>query len=360
MPSEFGRNIVTTLFGESHGTCVGAVVSGFPAGEEIDMAQLSRFMERRAPGRLPFSTSRKEPDVPEIVSGVADGRTNGFPLTVIIKNTNVRRGDYSAISSTPRPGHADYTAWVKYGPRADMSGGGHFSGRLTAPLCAAGGIALQMLSRRGIRIGAHLASVGSISDQRFPLEPEPELFEEIASRDMPVIEEEAGKKMLGEIESARADGDSVGGSVECAVTGVPAGIGGPAFDGIEGRLSQAVFGIPAVKGIEFGSGFEGSLWRGSRNNDQFYLKDGSVKTLTNNCGGILGGISDGMPIVFRAAFKPTPSISKKQMSVDLTTMSPAEIEIKGRHDPCVAVRAVPAVEAAAALVILDMLSEVSL
>ena len=357
MSSEYGKALKISVFGNSHDKAVGVNIDGLPAGEEIDREKLLAFMERRAPGRNAFSSARKEADIPVFLSGIADGKTCGTQICAIIENRDVRSGDYDGFAVTPRPGHADYTAVVKYGEDTDIRGGGHFSGRMTAPICIAGGIAKQILEKRGIYIGAHLSSAGTEKDDAFPLYPTKELFEEIAKKPFPVINNDRGEKMKEIITSAAAQLDSVGGTVECAVFGVNAGLGSPMFDGLENRMAAAVFGIPAVKGIEFGAGFDSSKMFGSENNDAFKIKDGRVVTETNNCGGILGGISNGMPIVFKVAFKPTPSIGKEQKTVNLKTMTDTVITVKGRHDPCVAVRAVPAVEAIAAIVMLDILLE---
>jgi len=348
MSESYGENIQVTIFGQSHAPAIGVTIDGLPAGEEIDLDELRAFLSRRAPGNNAWSTPRKEADEPEIQCGMANGKTCGAPLTAIIRNQNTRPGDYANLRTVPRPGHADYTAYVKYDGSADMSGGGHFSGRLTAPLCIAGGICKQILKREGIEIKARLQAIGGIED------PGDILTEEIGT-DFPVIHGEAGAKMQECIAKALSEGDSVGGIIECVVTGLPVGLGGPLFDGMEGRISQAVFGIPAVKGIEFGVGFASAKLRGSENNDAFCIKDGNVQTETNRCGGILGGITNGMPVLFRAAFKPTPSISRPQKSVDLTTGEETTLEIKGRHDPCIVPRAVPVVEAAAAIAVYDAL-----
>lgn len=302
-----------------------------------------------------MTTRRKEGDRPEFLSGIQDNTTTGFPICAVIKNSDQHSSDYSNLRTNPRPSHADYTAYLRYGESRDMRGGGHFSGRLTAPLCIAGGICLQMLERRNIHVGAHLLQVGSVKDDPLPLYPTVELFHDIASRNPAVINPEAGTKMESVIVEASRRLDSIGGIIECAVTGVPGGIGSPMFEGIENRLAKVLFGIPAVKGVEFGSGFEGALQYGSQNNDPFILKDQKIATATNHEGGINGGITNGMPIVFRVAIKPTASISQKQRTVNLDTMQETEIVIKGRHDPCIAVRAVPVVEAAAAAEITDIL-----
>lgn len=355
MSSEFGTTLKTSVFGESHGPAIGVVLQGLPAGEAVDLDALNAFLARRRPGQGPMTTRRNETDEPEFLAGLKDGKTTGFPLSAIIRNKDQHSNDYDNLRTNPRPSHADYTAFVKYGASRDMRGGGHFSGRLTAPLCIAGGICLQMLERRGIFIGAHLKSVADVEDDTFPLEPTKELFAEVRNRNPAVLNEAAGEKMKNAIEAARLDADSVGAVIECAVIGLPAGLGSPMFDGIENQLAKALFGIPAVKGLEFGSGFAGTKLRGSENNDPFTVSDGVIKTTTNNSGGCNGGIANGMPVVFRAAFKPTASIGKPQQTVNLKTMEETELVIKGRHDPCVAVRAVPVVEAVTALVLTDLL-----
>ncbi len=355
MNSEFGKLLKVNIFGESHGDAIGCTVIGLPAGEKIDLDKLYAFIKRRAPGGA-LATKRKEADIPRFLSGIKDGVLTGAPLCAIIENTDTRSGDY-AFGDTPRPSHADYTAKLRYGNAVDMRGSGHFSGRLTAPLCIAGGICLQLLERRGIHIGAHLQSVGRFMDEDFPLYPTKELFEEIAAKPLAVISDDAMEAFTEEIESARMMCDSVGGCIETAVIGLKGGIGSPMFDGVENRIAQAIFGIPAVKGIEFGMGFASARLKGSQNNDPYCIVDGKVATATNNSGGIVGGITNGMPVVFRCAMKPTPSIGIKQQTVKLSTMEEATVEIKGRHDPCVAVRAVPVFEAVTATVILDMLLE---
>ncbi|MBE6932444.1 MAG: chorismate synthase [Ruminococcaceae bacterium] len=329
MSNTFGNRFRFTIWGQSHAPAIGVTMEGLPAGTAIDFDRLQRFMDRRAPGAK-GTTPRKEADRPEFVAGLVDGITCGAPVTAIIYNQNVRRGDYDNLRHVPRPGHADYTAWVKYGDSRDHSGGGQFSGRLTAPLCIAGGICLQLLEEKGIAVEAKLIQVGP--------EKDPEKF-------------------MACIEAAAKAGDSVGGIIECCVSGLPAGLGGPMFDGMENRISQAVFGIPGIKGIEFGSGFAGSAQYGSQNNDPFYLEDGKVVTRTNAHGGILGGITSGMPIVFRVACKPTPSIAIRQDSVDLTNNQETKLSIHGRHDPCIALRAIPCVEAAAAVAVYDAILE---
>ena len=348
MSSSFGENIRVSIFGQSHSGAIGVTVDGLPAGEKIDLAQLQRFLDRRAPGRNDYSTTRREADVPEILCGLKDGLTCGAPLTAIIRNGDVRSQDYEPLRTTPRPGHADFTAQVKYGGAQDAAGGGHFSGRLTAPLCIAGGICLQLLAREGITVISRIASIAGVAD-------EGELTGSTAEKDFPVVSDVRGEEMRAAIEAARTEGDSVGGVIECAVLGVPAGLGDPMFDGMENRIAALVFGIPAVKGIEFGAGFAAAAMRGSEHNDAFALQDGRVVTKTNHCGGILGGITTGMPISFRAAVKPTPSIAREQESVDLDTMQIVKLRVGGRHDPCIVPRAVPCVEAAAAIAVYDAL-----
>ncbi|MCI2058795.1 MAG: chorismate synthase [Oscillibacter sp.] len=357
MSSEFGTVLRVSVFGQSHGRAVGVVVDGLPAGEAVDTEDLQRFLNRRAPGRSAQSTRRFESDEPVFLSGLEGGKTCGAPLCAVIENTGQHSADYDALRDTPRPGHADYAAWAKWGGAADLRGGGHFSGRLTAPLCVAGGIAKQILSRRGIFVGAHLAAAAGIADEPFPLHPGAELFAAVAAKPFPVLWDDAGERMKAAVAAAAAEGDSVGGIVECAAVGLPAGVGEPMFGGVENRLAAALFGIPAVKGVEFGAGFAAAASRGSENNDPFTVEGGAITARTNRAGGILGGITDGMPVTLRAAFKPTPSISRPQRTVSLSRMEETELRVRGRHDPCVAHRAVPVVEAVTAAVLLDLLLE---
>lgn len=357
MSSEFGHLLKISVFGQSHGKAIGVVVDGLPAGEAIDLDELQAFLDRRKPGKNRLSTARKESDAPTFLSGLENGKTCGAPLCAVMENGDQHSGDYAGLTDTPRPGHADYTAAVKWGGQADMRGGGHFSGRLTAPLCIAGGIAKQILARRGIHVGAHLSEVAGISDMPLPLHPTAELFEKLAAKDFPVLDDGAGERMQQAILAAREELDSVGGIVECAAIGLPAGLGDPMFDGVENRLAAALFGIPAVKGVEFGAGFAAARSRGSENNDAFSVQNGAVVTDTNHAGGILGGITNGMPILLRTAMKPTPSIARAQKTVRLSQMEEIPLEIRGRHDPCIAHRAVPVVEAVTAAVLLDLLLE---
>lgn len=348
MSSTYGKNIKLTVFGESHSDSIGVTVEGLPAGFKVDQEKLGTFLSRRAPGNNAWSTPRKEADAPEFLCGIVDDVICGSPLTAVIRNSNTRSKDYSKLLDNPRPGHADYTALVKYNGANDYRGGGHFSGRLTAPICIAGGICLQILEREGISIRARIKSIGGICD-------ESEFDNSVASKDFPTVSDEAGEKMKTLIAQLRSEADSVGGIVECIIEGVPVGLGDPMFDGMENRIAQIVFGIPAVKGIEFGAGFDVANRRGSENNDPYIMDGNKVATKTNNCGGILGGISNGMPIVFRAAFKPTPSIAKEQDTVNLPSGENTKLVIEGRHDPCIVPRAVPVVEAAAAIAVYDAL-----
>lgn len=357
MSSMFGHQIRVSVFGQSHSSGIGVVIDGLPAGEPIDLNELASFLGRRAPGQGAYTTARKEPDTPEFISGLLDSRTCGAPLTAIIRNTDTRSKDYDRLRDIPRPSHADYAAHLRYGGFQDVRGGGHFSGRLTAPLCIAGGICKQILARRGIRIGAHIAAIGSVKDDPFPTVSLSESDFVPTNRAFPVRNEAMGEKMKELIAVCRADADSIGGIVECGVTGFPAGIGNPMFDGIENRIAAAIFGIPAVKGIEFGNGFDCATLRGSENNDPYRMENGKIVTETNHAGGITGGISTGMPILFSAAFKPTPSIAKCQDSISLSAMENTDLVIEGRHDPCIVPRAVPVVEAVTAIVLLDLLCE---
>lgn len=357
MSSLFNGGISVSIFGESHGKGIGVVMDNLPAGEPIDLDEIGVFMARRAPKKDGTSTMRSEKDIPDILSGFFEGKTTGTPLAAVIFNTDQHSKDYGNISHIARPAHADYTGFLRYNGANDPRGGGHFSGRITAPLVFAGAVCAQILKRRGITTGAHIRSIKGISDEAFdPMNVTAEQLEAVKSRSFPVISDEAEEKMRAEILSARNNLDSVGGVIECAAVGFPAGVGSPMLDGLENVISRLVFAIPAVKGIEFGNGFGCAELFGSENNDEFALKDGKVVTLTNNHGGILGGISSGMPIIFRAAFKPTPSISRPQNSVDFKKMIEQELVIKGRHDPCVVPRAVPCVEAALNIALVSALS----
>lgn len=356
MASYLGEHIHVSVFGQSHSPAIGVVVDGLPAGERVDMEELGRFLKRRAPGQNATSTPRKEADLPQFLSGLVDDVTCGAPLAALIENTNTRSQDYAQLRDKPRPGHADFTAQVKYGGFQDVAGGGHFSGRLTAPLCIAGGICLQILKRRGIEVAAHIASIAGEADRPFdPMGESVETMDALKRAPFPVLDEKSGELMRKAILQAKEEGDSVGGVIECLVTGVPAGLGEPMFGGMENRLAAALFGIPAVKGVEFGAGFGVATMRGSENNDPFTVKDGKLVTETNHAGGILGGITNGMPLVFRLAVKPTPSIAKQQQTVSLSKKQVEELVVTGRHDPCIVPRAVPVVEAVTALVLTDLL-----
>ncbi len=353
MSSMTGNKIKISVFGQSHSKGLGVVIDGLPAGKKIDMEKVQKFMQRRAPGRNSLSTQRKEADAPEILSGFVNGVTCGAPLCAVIHNTNQHSADYNNIMDTPRPSHADFSGNIRYNGFNDVSGGGHFSGRLTAPLCFAGAVCMQILDDMGIEIQAHIQKIKNVYDDKID-------FVNIgkwntAEKDFPVINDEKGMLMINEIEKARENGDSVGGVIECAVTGVKAGCGDPMFDGVENGLAKNIFGIPAVKGVEFGNGFDATDLYGSENNDDFCIVDGEIKTVTNNAGGINGGITNGMPIVFRTAIKPTPSIYKEQNSVSLANKTEQKLQIQGRHDPCIVQRAVPVVEAVTAFTILDII-----
>lgn len=356
MSSTWGKHLKISIWGESHSDSIGVVVDGLPAGEHIDSEELLAFMARRRSSGGATDTARVEADLPEIQSGLLNDTTCGTPLCALIRNTNTNSKDYSLFHSVARPGHADYSGYLRYEGHNDIRGGGHFSGRLTAPLVFAGGIARQVLARKGIHICAHIQQVGTLAERRFSLAKLDEnLVERLNRSFFPVLEEEKGAAMQSEIARLRSEGDSVGGIVECAVLGMPGGYGDPMFDSVESQLASLLFSIPAVKGVEFGSGFELSSLCGSEANDPFRICDGKIVTESNHNGGILGGITTGMPIVFRCGFKPTPSIAKEQKTVDFRNMEEVNLSISGRHDPCIVRRAVPVVEAAAALTVLDIM-----
>lgn len=348
MSSLWNNRISISIFGESHGPAIGVVIDNLPSGEYINSEEIQRFMARRAPKKDGTTTSRSEKDMPQIISGVLNERTTGTPLCAFIQNTDTHSGDYSNISKLARPGHADYTGTLRYKGFNDVRGGGHFSGRLTAPLCFAGAVCGQILERRGIYVGAHIVSIHNIKDSKFDsINVSREDILNVRNKAFPVINDRKGKLMFEDIQKARLGMESLGGVIECAAVNVPAGIGSPIFDGLENSIAQLIFGIPAVKGLEFGAGFTAAKMVGSQNNDDFYVDDrGHVKTKTNNHGGILGGISSGMPITLNVAVKPTPSIAQPQNTVDYSNLSNEVLEIKGRHDPCIVPRAVPCVEAA--------------
>ena len=352
MSSTYGESLKLSIFGQSHGAAIGMTLDGIPAGLPVDFDKLQAFLNRRAPGQNDWSTPRKEEDRPEFLAGIVDGFTCGAPIAAVIRNTNTRSGDYNNLKDCPRPGHADYTAQVKYGGFQDAAGGGHFSGRLTAPLCIAGGLCKQWLEEMGIRIGAHIFGIGEVGDDKFDfLNPQLDLI----NPDFPVLNMESGHLMRRLIAETRAHGDSIGGLIQCAITRLPAGIGEPMFGGVESRIAQILYGIPAVKALWFGSGIGSFFLKGSEFNDDYSVSNGVVSTTTNHNGGILGGITNGMPVIFQVAIKPTPSITKPQQTVNLKTGEITTIEIKGRHDPCIVPRAVPVVEAAAAIAIYDLI-----
>lgn len=359
MSSTWGNHIKLSIFGGSHTEAIGVVIDGLPAGETIDFDAILSQMARRAPGRDKSSTPRKESDTPHILSGLLDGVLTGAPLAAVIENTNTRSKDYSELKVHPRPGHADYTGSVRYKNANDIRGGGHFSGRLTACMVFAGAVCRQLLEKRSVVIGGHVLSVGSVQDEEFDsVNVSKEELSALSQRYFPVRGEGVEEAMRQEIESARMAQDSIGGVVECAVVGMPAGIGSPMFGGVENVLASIIYGVPAVKGVEFGDGFGVATLHGSENNDPYYYDEaGKVKTRTNHAGGILGGITTGMPIVFRAAVKPTPSISREQDTVDLVTGENAKLSVHGRHDPCIVPRAVPVIESAAAIALLDMMMD---
>lgn len=353
MSCSFGDKFRITIFGQSHSEAIGVVIDGIPAGIKLDTDKIESFMARRAPGKNNYSTKRNEADKPEIISGVVDGVTCGVPLCAVIRNNDQHSKDYSKLRTLPRPSHSDLAAYFKHNGFNDIRGGGNFSGRMTAPMCFAGAVAMQILEEKGIRIAAHIEKIAGVCDSRF--DPVNTDLSVLTGKEFPVLDDSVREQMLEKIETARLNLDSVGGVIECAVTGMPVGIGDPMFDGIENVISRAVFAVPAIKGIEFGNGFGCADLTGSQNNDEFTVTDGKITTKTNNHGGILGGISSGMPIIFRVAVKPTPSISKPQMTVNLNKLSPEELVIEGRHDPCIVPRAVPCIEAAAALAIINLL-----
>ena len=356
MSSVIGDKIKLSIFGESHGEAIGCVIDGLPAGTKIDMNAVYKDMQRRAPGKDKTATPRLEKDIPHILSGMLDNVTTGAPLAMVIENTNTKSGDYSNLMTVPRPSHSDYPAYVKYGGNNDIRGGGHFSGRLTAPLVFAGSVAKQILSQMGVTIGAHIKQIGSVCDAVSDLnKTDKSLLDTLSSSTFSLIDETKEQAMRDEIEKARLSLDSVGGIIECFAVGLPVGLGGNMFDTVEGKLASILFGVPAVKGVEFGIGFGFADKRASEVNDQYEIKNGRVATLSNNNGGVLGGMTDGAPLSVSVAIKPTPSIAKKQKSVNLLTMENAELEIPGWVVWCIVVRAVPVIECAVALGLLDLM-----
>ena len=358
MRSTWGNNLQLTIFGESHGPAIGVVVDGLPIGLSVDEEAVARDMARRAPGQDPTATARREADRVRIVSGLYRGHTTGAPLCGLIENTNVRSGDYEAMQRLMRPGHADYAGYVKYRGMNDPRGGGHFSGRLTAPLVFAGALCRQALAARGIEVGAHIASIAGVEDA--PMDPvgvDAQTLRALREARFALLDPAREAAMRARVEEARLAGDSVGGSIEVAAVGVPAGLGAPFFDSLESTLAHLLFSIPAVKGVAFGDGFGLCAMRGSGANDAMRVQDGRVTCETNHNGGVTGGITNGMPVVCRVAVKPTPSIARPQRTVDVSCMADAQMEIRGRHDPCIVPRAVPVVESAMLLALTDLLLE---
>lgn len=354
-----GNKLRVTVFGQSHASAIGCVIDGLPAGFRPDMDRVAAMLARRAPGQsAAWSTTRREADSPELLCGLVDGVTCGAPLTAVIHNTDQHSRDYSALKRTPRPSHADYTALVKYGESYDIRGGGQFSGRLTAPLCFAGALAIQLLEQRGITVAAHISQIGEVFDSVPDFAAvDRDTLSQLEGKPLAVFSDSAGFAMRQTMEELRMAADSLGGAIRCFAVGLPAGVGEPMFGGVENRLAAALFGIPAVRGVSFGDGFAAAGMRGSQHNDSFRMSGGSVTTRTNHAGGVLGGITSGMPLVVNVAIKPTPSIGQRQDTVDLAAKENTSLTIQGRHDPCIVPRAVPVVEAVTALTLLDMLME---
>ena len=355
MSGMWGNKLKVSIFGESHGAGIGITIDGLPSGFEINMDEVLKEMARRAPGKSRLSTTRKEADMPEILSGFFEGKTTGTPLCAIIRNSDQHSKDYGKLKDLMRPGHADYPGFIKYKGFNDYRGGGHFSGRITAPLVFAGAVCKQILEAKGIKIGAHVKSIGKVNDKSFfDVDLTNELLDEIKVNELPLLDPNKEEEMRNTILEARKEQDSVGGTIECAVLGIEAGIGDPFFDSVESTLAHLMFSVPAVKGIEFGKGFSMSEHRGSECNDEYYYDGDKVKTYTNNNGGITGGITNGMPILFKVGIKPTPSISKKQKTIDINEHKDAELVIEGRHDPCIVQRAIPVIEAVTAIGIIEL------
>lgn len=356
MSSVIGDKIKLSIFGESHGEAIGCVIDGLPAGVELDMDKIYKDMSRRAPGKDKFATPRIEKDVPKILSGVIDNVTTGAPLAMIIENTNTKSADYNNVMSVPRPSHSDYPAYVKYNGFNDVRGGGHFSGRLTAPLVFAGAVAKQILAQKGVKVAAHIKQIGSIKDDSFDYSNvSDDLISKLNDSRFAVINDEVEVVMRDEIEKYRLDLNSVGGMIECVAVGMPVGVGGNMFDTVEGKLANILFGVPAVKGVQFGLGFDFASQNGASVNDGYRVNGDKVELITNNNGGVIGGMTNGAPIILSVAIKPTPSIAKEQDSVNLQSMSDEKLVVKGRHDPCIVPRAVPVIEGAVALGLLDLM-----
>lgn len=357
MSSIWGNKLKLSIFGESHGEAIGVVIDGLPSGIELDLLYINKQMQRRAPGKNKLSTQRNESDSYHIISGYFEGKTTGAPLCAIIYNQDTKSKDYSILKTNMRPGHSDYPGYIKYLGFNDYRGGGHFSGRITAPLLFAGAVAMQILEiYKNIIIGSRIKSIYNIEDSNLTNINKNSL-QHLRGMDFPVISEEIGGLMQSEILKAKEQGDSVGGIIETFIINIPSGIGEPFFDSVESKLSHMIFSIPSVKGVEFGLGFNITGMRGSSANDPYFINDGEILTSSNNNGGVLGGITNGMPVVFRTAIKPTPSISILQETVNIKTMENSELQIQGRHDPCIVPRALPVIEGAAALVILDLILE---
>lgn len=357
MSGMWGNKIKVSIFGESHGNAIGINIDGLPSGLEINLEDIAYEMRRRAPGKSPLSTARSEDDIPEILSGYFNGKTTGTPLCAIIRNTNTRSKDYSLLKDVMRPGHADYSGNIRYNGFNDYRGGGHFSGRITAPLVFAGAVCKQILKEKGIIVAAHVKSIKNVKDKSF-LDSTLDLnyLNSLKSFELPLIDKSIEESMRKEILEAKEDMDSVGGTIECGVFGISAGIGNPFFDSVESTLAHLLFSVPAVKGVEFGRGFELTSMRGSEANDEIYYEDGEVKTKTNNNGGILGGITNGMPIIFTTAIKPTSSIGKEQNTINISTKENTILKVEGRHDPCIVQRAIPVIEAVTAIAMVELLA----
>lgn len=356
MSGVWGNKIKYSIFGESHGKAIGITIDGLQSGIEIDLDEVNKEMRRRAPGRNKLSTARAEKDEFEILSGIFNGKTTGTPICAIIRNSDKHSKDYEKTKNLMRPGHADYTGFVKYDGFNDYRGGGHFSGRLTAPIVFAGAIAKQVLAKNNILVGSHIKSIGNIEEEYFnPIDIKEDTLKTLKNKEFATIDDSKGKLMQEEILKAKEDMNSVGGIIECAILNLPSGIGSPFFGSVESVLSSLLFSVPAVKGVEFGAGFNISKMRGNEANDEFYMDGENIKTYTNNNGGILGGITSGMPVIFRTAFKPTPSIAKEQRTINIETRENTTIKIEGRHDPCIVQRAIPVIEAVAAMGILELI-----
>jgi chorismate synthase len=356
MSGVWGNNLKISIFGESHGNAIGITLSGIPTGIEIDFDKIDEEMKRRAPGKSKLSTARAEKDIPEILSGIFEGKTTGAPLCGIIRNGDTRSKDYGKLKDLMRPGHSDYTGNVRYDGFNDYRGGGHFSGRITAPLVFAGAICKQILEGMGITIGAHVKSIKDVKDESFDYASiSKEDLLNLRNAELPLLDNSKEEAMRNVIVNAKTEGDSVGGVIECALVGIEAGIGDPFFDSVESTLAHLLFSVPAVKGVEFGLGFGITELFGSEANDSFYYEGNDVKTKTNNNGGILGGITSGMPVILKVAIKPTPSISKEQDTINISSKKNDKLVVEGRHDPCIVQRAIPVVEAVIAIGILDLM-----